>query len=205
MSDKYAIFFDGGFVQRVLPKLYKSPISLDLLNRAVSKIAQSPQLTGKSLLRCYYYDAAPFKGVKTTPTGDSIDFSKTPQYERMSKFHESLKFAENFAFRCGDLKFRGWHIPETKKDDDSSISYKPTLDQKGVDIKIGLDIALMSMKRFIDVIVIFTGDADIAPAMKFARKEGLNVYYISVSPLSNVWIANEVRIHSDGAIELSAP
>ena len=47
--------------------------------------------------------------------------------------------------------------------------------QKGVDIRIGLDIAWISLKRVVDVIVLVTGDSDFVPVMKFARKEGLKV------------------------------
>ena len=48
--------------------------------------------------------------------------------------------------------------------------------QKGVDIRIGLDIAWISLKRVVDVLVLVTGDSDFVPVMKFARKEGLKVY-----------------------------
>jgi uncharacterized LabA/DUF88 family protein len=50
-----------------------------------------------------------------------------------------------------------------------------TLDlrQKGVDMRIGLDIAALTLKRFVNTIVLVSGDSDFVPAAKLARREGL--------------------------------
>jgi len=42
-------------------------------------------------------------------------------------------------------------------------------------MKIGLDIALLAIKKLADLLIIITGDADIVPALKFARREGMQV------------------------------
>ena len=47
---------------------------------------------------------------------------------------------------------------------------------KGVDLRIGLDIARLSLRRLVDVIVVVTGDSDMVLAFKFARREGVRVY-----------------------------
>jgi uncharacterized LabA/DUF88 family protein len=47
------------------------------------------------------------------------------------------------------------------------------LRQKGVDMRIGLDIASMTLKRQVDTIVLVTGDSDFVPAAKLARREGV--------------------------------
>jgi len=52
---------------------------------------------------------------------------------------------------------------------------KPAVRQKAVDMKIGLDIAWIATKRIADKLIIITGDADIVPALKSARKEGMVV------------------------------
>ena len=46
--------------------------------------------------------------------------------------------------------------------------------QKSIDMKIGVDIASLSLKRFVDTIVLFSGDADFVPAAKLARREGVD-------------------------------
>jgi uncharacterized LabA/DUF88 family protein len=47
------------------------------------------------------------------------------------------------------------------------------LQQKGVDIRIGIDIAALALKRQADTIVLLTGDSDFVPAAKLARREGV--------------------------------
>ena len=58
--------------------------------------------------------------------------------------------------------------------------------QKGVDMRIGTDIASMVMKGQIDTLVLVTGDSDFVPAAKVARREGvefiLDPMWQSVSP-----------------------
>lgn len=50
--------------------------------------------------------------------------------------------------------------------------YHP-MKQKGVDMKIGLDITSMTLKRQVDTIILVTGDSDFIPAAKVARREGV--------------------------------
>lgn len=52
----------------------------------------------------------------------------------------------------------------------------PNIEQKGVDLRIGLDIARLSIRQLAQVIVVVTGDSDMIPAFKFARREGVRVY-----------------------------
>ena len=60
-------------------------------------------------------------------------------------------------------------------EDLTEIDIKPHIEQKTVDMKIGLDIATIALKRLADVMIIITGDSDIVPALKFARSEGMQV------------------------------
>jgi uncharacterized LabA/DUF88 family protein len=46
------------------------------------------------------------------------------------------------------------------------------LRQKGVDMRIGLDIASITLKQQADTIVLIAGDSDFVPAAKLARREG---------------------------------
>ncbi|MCQ2107515.1 MAG: NYN domain-containing protein [Fibrobacter sp.] len=46
--------------------------------------------------------------------------------------------------------------------------------QKGVDMKIGLDIASLAYKHQADQIVLVSGDSDFTPAAKLARQEGID-------------------------------
>ena len=47
------------------------------------------------------------------------------------------------------------------------------LRQKGVDMRIGIDIASLALKRQVDTIILVAGDSDFVPAAKMARREGM--------------------------------
>ena len=66
--------------------------------------------------------------------------------------------------------------------------------QKGVDMRIGLDVALITLQKFADQIVLITGDSDFVPAAKFARRNGVDFI------LDPMWhtIRPELATHVDG-------
>ena len=70
----------------------------------------------------------------------------------------------------------------------------PALRQKGVDMRIGLDIASITLKRQANVIILVAGDADFVPAAKLARREG--VQFI----LDPLWqnVPRDLLEHIDG-------
>ncbi|MCP5116646.1 MAG: NYN domain-containing protein [bacterium] len=65
--------------------------------------------------------------------------------------------------------------------------------QKGVDMRIGLDIAWLSIKRIVDSVVLVTGDSDFVPVMKFAGNEGIRVYLEALSH----GVRRELKVHAD--------
>lgn len=48
------------------------------------------------------------------------------------------------------------------------------LRQKGVDMRIGVDIASLALKKQIDTLILVAGDSDFVPAAKLARREGID-------------------------------
>ncbi len=49
------------------------------------------------------------------------------------------------------------------------------LRQKGVDMRLGMDIASIVLKKQANTLVLVTGDSDFVPAAKLARREGAEV------------------------------
>ncbi|HHM02234.1 MAG TPA: NYN domain-containing protein, partial [Caldithrix abyssi] len=45
---------------------------------------------------------------------------------------------------------------------------------KGVDIKIGIDIASLAIQRMVNKIILISGDSDFVPAAKLARRNGID-------------------------------
>jgi uncharacterized LabA/DUF88 family protein len=72
------------------------------------------------------------------------------------------------------------------------------LRQKGVDMRIGLDIASMTLKHQVDTIVLVTGDSDFVPAAKLARREGVEFL------LDPLWqrVSDQLTEHVDGVVSV---
>ena len=51
-------------------------------------------------------------------------------------------------------------------------------------MRVGLDIASLTLKKQVEVIVLVTGDSDFVPAMKFARREGALIRRHGLFPAS---------------------
>lgn len=61
-------------------------------------------------------------------------------------------------------------------------------------MKIGLDVAWLASKSIIERIILVTADSDFVPAMKFARREGVQVILITLGHLS---VKTELKEHAD--------
>ncbi len=70
----------------------------------------------------------------------------------------------------------------------------PGFKQKGVDMRIGVDIASITLKKQASTIVLVSGDSDFVPAAKLARREGIEFI------LDPLWqsINNDLFEHIDG-------
>jgi uncharacterized LabA/DUF88 family protein len=141
----------------------------------------------KELYRIFFYDCPPLdKKVHNPVTGKAQDFSKTPTAIWRKEFHLELKHTRKVALRLGYLNERSgsWILKDnqfklllqgkTTIDDlkENDVHYRA--EQKGVDMRIGLDIASMAFKRQVDQIVLISGDSDFVPAAKLARREGID-------------------------------
>ena len=69
-----------------------------------------------------------------------------------------------------------------------------TAQQKGVDMKIGVDIASLAYKKQVDQIILIAGDSDFVPAAKLARREGIDFI------LDPMWgnVTEDLFEHIDG-------
>ena len=138
------------------------------------------------LYRIFYYDCLPYKKKQHNPiSGKSIDFSKTDQFKFQIDFFEELKKKRKVALRLGVLEDRKrWILNpvKTKKllkgvinvDDLNEDDVFFDFIQKRVDIKIGLDIASITLKKQVEQIILISGDSDFVPAAKLARREGID-------------------------------
>ena len=79
-------------------------------------------------------------------------------------------------------------------DDLTEGDFTISLAQKGVDMRIGLDISSLATKKLVDQIILIAGDSDFVPAAKFARREGIDFV------LDPMWqsIKPNLQEHIDG-------
>jgi len=201
MPEKTALLLDGGFVKKKLENsLGRFPTVQDIVGMC-STILQKPRLSGTILFRVYYYDAPPYEGRGRNPvSGAVLDFSATPQSAQNRALIDTLELQPDFAVRRGTILHTGWKLGKyalkalsrnprlvTARD------FVPDMQQKGVDLRIGLDMATISLKRIVDIVVLVTGDSDMVPAMKFARREGLKVYLEALGH----GVRRELKAHAD--------
>lgn len=185
MSGKFAILVDGGFIKKKLQGKHSHFPTVAEIQAEVDRIKASPYLAGYELLRVYYYDAAPITGMITNPIDQSItDLAESDLYKDNLSLQQSLEMQPDFALREGELSMNGWALGQRamqsiRKSGPRELTaqdFVPRIEQKGVDLRIGLDIARLSLCRLASIIVVVTGDSDMIPAFKFARREGVRVY-----------------------------
>lgn len=191
MNKKTAILVDGAFFIKRYRSL-KRLINLDPKRTAQDLWEMCLQHLNQAkneeydLYRIFYYDCLPYSKRQHNPiTGKSIDFSKTDQFKFQIAFLDELKKKRKIALRLGVLEDRNrWIIkPHVVKqlfkkeigiDDLTENDVQFDFIQKRVDMKIGLDIASMTLKKQVDQIILISGDSDFVPAAKFARREGVD-------------------------------
>lgn len=156
------------------------------------------------LLRIYFYDSPPATGaIKNPIDGATLDLGASAVHKRNTALFDSLELLPNFALRRGETVSRGWKIGDKALKrllktpaSPQAQDLVPNVQQKGVDLRIGLDIARISLKQTAQVIVVVTGDSDLIPAFKFARREGARVYLDHMG----MPIRKELRVHADVVI-----
>ncbi len=196
---KAAILIDGGYFLKRLqsvrpdidasdPKAVAKSIDrlvtghLEQLNK-IYKVENIFQL----LYRTFYYDAQPYDQKAHTPIDKRpFDYAKSSQALFRKELFDTLIGRPNLAVRLGEVRKdgnRSW-ILKTEPQKEllngklavghlSDADFTPALRQKGVDMRIGLDIASITLKRQANVIILVSGDSDFVPAAKLARREGV--------------------------------
>jgi len=205
---KTAILVDGGFYRRKFEKGGKhtpEEASSALMRYCYRHLTEHHM--EHELYRIFYYDCRPCgKKIFHPLYNRTIDFSKSDHYKWMTQFLKELTKKRKVALRIGELDecsasyvltsvatkdiVTGKREVKNLVDDDFTTSIK----QKGVDMKIGMDIASLAYKKQVDQIVLIAGDADFVPAAKLARREGVDFV---LDPLGHT-IKDDLFEHIDG-------
>lgn len=150
--------------------------------------AKSREASGskRDLYRIFFYDCPPLEKRMHNPvTKRAVDFAKSTEAVFRKQLHECLLRKRKLALRLGHLSSQtGWTIKPAKisellagKACFSELTERdvlPSVRQKGVDMRVGLDVASLAYKQQVDQMVLIAGDADFVPAAKLARREGID-------------------------------
>ena len=172
-----AILIDGGFFLRRLPQLTDKRILSDpertdaaigrLVNGHLLHINHNERVANhySLLYRCFFYDALPYTKQGHLPVSKrAVNYAKTDQATFRLGLFDRLRRRPNFALRLGEVRRnREWMITErAQKDllagrrtiaDLTDGDFVPGFQQKAVDMRIGLDIASITLKKQADTIV----------------------------------------------------
>lgn len=199
----YAILLDGGFLTKKLYQRLGRHATADDVVAECARLQQTPELSDYELLRIYYYDAPPSSEAIQKPVSKSkINLAQTERFRLSQSLYDQLVLKPHFALRMGETRLspHRWRIkpavakglisaPRQLADEDFDLD----LSQKGVDMRIGLDMARLALKETVRTVVVVTGDSDFIPAFKFARREGMKVF---LEPMGHN-VRTELRAHAD--------
>lgn len=203
--DRYSVLLDGEWVKKSLQQRLKSFPKPSDITSIVDELKKHDELSELSLYRVFYYTADPLTGTYENPISKSKgNFGSTPQHTQNRSLIENLELQPDFAVRRGQLRMKGWVIKNKSMEElgsgrKTTVDEKdlvPNIQQKGVDMCIGIDLTVLATKRLVSTVVIATGDTDLIPAFKLARTEGLRVH---LATLGNP-IGRDLRVHADSTL-----
>lgn len=203
MLKKVAILVDGNFFIkrhksyfRIKNKNYE-PTPKELAKALQRHCLKHIDREKEELYRIFFYDCKPLtkKTHYPLPPNKSLDCSKTKAYKEKMELHKYLISTPCLALRLGylDEQNASWILKDEEKrkhllsgklgvDQLSDDDYQYYAKQKGVDMKIGIDIATLALKKLVQKIVLISGDSDFVPASKLARTEGIA---FTLDPMGN--------------------
>ena len=186
-----AILVDGGFYRKRAKYLWGEKTAeeraKELAAYCQAHLHDKSSGEARQLYRIFYYDCEPVgrKSVYHPLKKANVDLEKSDTYAWANAFMEQLKQKRKFALRLGHLAdsmsynlkpsvtkdlFNGKRKLEELTEGDFAFNAQ----QKGVDMKIGVDIASLAYKHQVDQIILIAGDSDFVPAAKLARREGID-------------------------------
>lgn len=185
-----AILVDGGFFRKRAKFLWGEHPPKETADTLVTYCMRHLKEHERvhDLYRLFYYDCPPVDKQMYHPlTGKTVNMKASKDSVWMQAFLEELKQKRKVALRLGILDVGNavytLRYDAVKKLCSGALTretlaeehFEPTIKQKGVDMKLGIDIASLAYKKQVDQIILIAGDSDFVPAAKLARREGIDV------------------------------
>lgn len=223
---KTAIMIDGGFYRKRARFLWGEKTAegraKEIEAYCQTHLAKKDRGVERQLYRIFYYDCAPIgrRSVYHPLTKQNVDLDKSDTYTWTTAFLEELRKRRKFAVRLGEMSGQAYYNlrPESTKslmqgtitlEDLTEADFAFSAQQKGVDMRIGIDIASVTYKHQVDQIILISGDSDFVPAAKMARREGVDfildpmwadirpALYEHIDGLESCWSKTPTKIKKD--------
>ncbi|MEQ1531055.1 MAG: NYN domain-containing protein [Methylococcales bacterium] len=213
---KCAILVDGSYFIKRYRALYPdwrektaNQVTRDLYGGLLRNLRKANKNSpAKELYRIFFYDCPPLeKRLQNPISKKGFNFGDSPEAHFRRALHQELKRFRKVALRLGRIEDNGyWIIKPLKTKDllnhkisltdltENDVMYEAR--QKGVDMRIGLDISSLAYQKSVDQIILIAGDSDFVPAAKLARREGIDFL---LDPMWNN-INPDLYEHIDGLI-----
>lgn len=207
---RVAILVDGGFYRKRAANLFGEKSAQDRadeLENYCRMHLKSKQNKDAELYRVFYYDCPPSdKNIYHPFLKKGVNLKKEPMYNWMNTFIDRLKSKRKFAIRLGRLSdneasyvlksevVKALFSGKKEIKDIVSEDFQLNIKQKTMDMKLGTDIASMSLKKQVDQIILIAGDSDFVPASKLARREGIDFIFDPMGQNINA----DLNEHIDG-------
>ena len=162
MSEKVAVFIDGGNLYRLLKEHRILPQKRFDYTALVHFVLRSRVLVSKG----YYV------GIVRNHDG-------TEKSQKMVEGQQ--KFLSN-------LETQGFHIERGR------IVYDHDIREKGVDVKIAVDIVAGAFENKYDTAVVLSSDTDLLPAIKHVISMGKKVEYVGFSTRPSIGMTKECSL-----------
>lgn len=180
---KVAVLIDGAFLRKKYRAAFRLDITAQDVEAFVKKSLDFLGLSGAEY-RAYFYDCRPCDAKTSLPVSNrQYLFERTQQFRDGNALLDGIAALDFFAVREGQLLFSGWSLKKAfyTQTEHTDESFSPNISQKGVDMKIGLDVAWISYEKTFDRIVLVTADSDFIPAIKVARRGGIFVHLLTLN------------------------
>lgn len=202
-----AVMVDGGFYLKRAKALFGDKDPEQRADELVEYCRRHVRASRANLYRIYYYDCPPSELVLFHPlTRKQVNLGKSRQHAWMTKFMISVTKKRKVALRRGEelRTQRGYMLkPGPLKrlcagkigvDGLTERDFLLDITQKGVDMRMGIDIASLAERREVNQIVMISGDSDFVPAAKHARRYGIDFI------LDPMWasVTDSLSEHIDG-------
>lgn len=188
-----AILVDGPFFIRRIRQIFPAQVHhdarlmADLVWRLSAAHLFERNQPKRHLFRIFFYDTPMSDGKVVLPVSKkAIEVSKSRDGTFKQSFHRQLQRKRKLAVRLGEpTEIENWKLAEDAQADLvggkiqpadlTDEDFVPDVVNRGVELRMGVDLATLAFKRQVQQVVLLTGDGAFASAAELLRHEGIDV------------------------------